>query len=55
MAKERKYTVLSPVDFDGQRYEVGSEITLEPDVAKPLLAVSAISASKLPLEGGEQK
>jgi hypothetical protein len=50
MAKERKYTVVSPVDFDGKRYDVGAEIVLPDDVAKPLLEVKAISAGKLQLD-----
>ena len=37
-----KYTVLSPVDHDKTRYEIGASIDLEENEAKGLLDVKAI-------------
>ena len=42
MAK-KTYSVLMPVDYDNQRYDIGAGIDLEEKHAAPLLAVQAIS------------
>ncbi len=43
MAK-KTYQALTPIDCDGERYEIGEPIELEDKQAQPLLAVSAIEA-----------
>ncbi|MDH2918491.1 MAG: hypothetical protein PXX73_04780 [Sideroxydans sp.] len=48
MAK-KIYSVLSPVEFDHQRYEIGAEIELEEVHAEGLLGVNAIASSNQPL------
>ena len=37
-----KYTCLTPIKFEHERYEEGDEIELNDKQAKPLLAASAI-------------
>jgi hypothetical protein len=38
-AGEREYTVLSPLDHDGQRYEIGDVVTLGDHAAQLLVGV----------------
>lgn len=47
MAGAKKgYIVQSPVDHDGQRYEIGEPIDLEDKHAKALLEAGAIAEAK---------
>lgn len=41
-----KYTVESPLDHDGKRYEVGGSVTMEADQAKHLVDSGVLSTSK---------
>lgn len=41
-----KFKVITPVEHDGKRYEVGESISLDEKTAAPLLAVHAISDGK---------
>lgn len=43
---KKDYMVVTPVDHNGDRYEVGAKITLEDKHAEPLLAVNAICDPK---------
>lgn len=50
------YTILSPVEHDGERYEIGATIDLEDAQAAPLLALAAIEgpvAAVVPAEAGK--
>jgi phage gp36-like protein len=42
------YTVLSPVEHDGKRYEVGQTIALLEDVAAALVAIGVIEQGAAP-------
>lgn len=41
-AKQRRYTIQSPVIHDGRRYEIGETIELAEDQAVLLIAVGAV-------------
>ena len=43
------YAVLSPLHYDGDRYEIGETVELEEPVAAPLLAAGVIA----PVAAGE--
>jgi hypothetical protein len=45
----RHYTVLSPVEHDGERYEVGQAIALLEDAAAALVAIGAIEQGTAPV------
>lgn len=49
----KSYTVISPVDFDNKRYEIGAAISLDDERAQALLAAGAIEprAEKKPEKG----
>jgi hypothetical protein len=47
----RHYTVLSPVEHDGERYEVGQSIALLEDAVAALVAIGAIEQDAAPAAG----
>ncbi len=40
---ERPYTVISPLQYDGDRYEIGDEVALTDKVAKDLIGHTVVA------------
>lgn len=49
------YRVVSPVEHDGERFEEGMQIALDPKHAEPLLAVRAIAVIGVSESEGEKE